>query len=148
MKVLWIEDHEPVRTMLAHAADKAARARIPVDLVMAEGLLAAERRLRLERFDLVIVDLQLPETGDDVDMAVARVANMGKHRIAVASSRPERDDVVSSAVRCGANIHPQAVFKAGLNFNRFIQRPESFEDFLLELMPAAGAGARANVRAA
>ncbi|MBY9065687.1 response regulator [Hyphomonas sp. WL0036] len=144
MKVLWVEDHEPVRTMLTHAADKAARARIPVDLVMAEGLLAAERRLRLERFDLVIVDLQLPETGDDVDMAVARIANMGKHRIAVSSSRPERDDVVASAVRCGANIHPVAVFKAGLNFNRFIQRPESFEDFLLELMPAAGARSTAS----
>lgn len=147
MKVLWVEDHEPVRTMLVHAADKAARARIPVDLVMADGLLAAESRLRLERFDLVIVDLQLPETGDDVDMAVARIANMGKHRIAVASSRPERDEVVASAVRCGANIHPQAVFKAGLNFNRFIQRPESFEDFLLELMPAAGARST-SVRAA
>lgn len=139
MKVLWIEDHEPVRTMLAHAADKAARARIPVDLVLADGLLAAEARLRLERFDLVVVDLQLPETGNDVDMAVARVANMGKHRVAVASSRPERDEVVASAARCGANIHPQAVFKASLNFNRFIQRPDSFEDFLLELMPAAKA---------
>jgi DNA-binding NarL/FixJ family response regulator len=139
MKVLWIEDHEPVRTMLAHAADKAARARIPVDLVLAEGLLAAEARLRLERFDLVVVDLQLPETGNDVDMAVARVANMGKHRVAVASSRPERDEVVNSAARCGANIHPQAVFKASLNFNRFIQRPDSFEDFLLELMPSAKA---------
>ena len=90
--------------------------------------------------------MQLPETGDDVDMAVARVANMGKHRIAVASSRPERDDVVASAVRCGANIHGQAVFKAALNFNRFIHRPESFEDFLLELMPAAGA--RPAIRAA
>lgn len=144
MKVLWVEDHEPVRTMLLHAADKAARARVPVDLVMAEGLLAAESRLRLERFDLVIVDLQLPETGDDVDMAVARIANMGKHRIAVASSRPERDDVVASAARCGANIHPQAVFKAGLNFNRFIQRPESFEDFLLELMPPVAARSSAS----
>ena len=51
MKVLWVEDHEPVRDMLAIAADKAARARIQVDLVMAATLMEAESRLRLERFD-------------------------------------------------------------------------------------------------
>lgn len=137
MKVLWVEDHEPVRDMLAIAADKAARARVQVDLVMAPTLMAAEMRLRLERFDLVILDLGLPDSMD-ADMTIARVANMGKYRIAVVSSQENRDQAVASAVRCGANIHPQAVFKANLPFNRFIQRPESFEDFLLELMPAAG----------
>ena len=142
MKVLWVEDHEPVRDMLAIAADKAARSRIQVDLVMAPTLMAAEARLRLERFDLVVLDLGLPDSLDP-DMTIARVANMGKYRIAVVSSMDSRDQVVESALRCGANIAPKAVFKANLPFNRFIQRPETLEDFLLEQMPAAAAPARA-----
>ncbi|MBU1287098.1 MAG: response regulator [Alphaproteobacteria bacterium] len=142
MKVLWVEDHEPVRDMLAIAADKAARSRIQVDLVLAPNLMAAEARLRLERFDLVVLDLGLPDSVDP-DMTIARVANMGKYRIAVVSSMDTRDQVVEAALRCGANIAPKAVFKANLPFNRFIQRPDSFEDFLLEQMPAAAAPARA-----
>ena len=134
MKVLWVEDHEPVRDMLAIAADKAARSRIQVDLVMAPSLMAAEERLRLERFDLVILDLGLPDSLDP-DMTIARVANMGKYRIAVVSSLDSRDQAVDAAVRCGANIHPQAIFKATLPFNRFIQRPDAFEDFFMDLMP-------------
>ncbi len=134
MKVLWVEDHEPVRDMLAIAADKAARSRIKIDLVMAPNLMAAETRLRLERFDLVMLDLGLPDSIDP-DMTIARIANMGKYRIAVVSSMETRDAAVASAVRCGANIAPKAVFKANLPFNRFIQRPESFEDFLMEQMP-------------
>lgn len=136
MKVLWVEDHEPVRDMLAIAADKAARSRVQVDLVMAPNLMAAESRLRLERFDLVVLDLGLPDSFDP-DMTIARVANMGKYRIAVVSSMDERDAAVEAAVRCGANIHPQAIFKATLPFNRFIQRPDAFEEFFLGLMPAA-----------
>ena len=136
MKVLWVEDHEPVRDMLAIAADKAARSRVQVDLVMAPTLMMAEARLRLERFDLVVLNLGLPDSFDP-DMTIARVANMGKYRIAVVSSMDVRDQAVESALRCGANIHPQAIFKATLPFNRFIQRPDAFEDFLMDLMPAA-----------
>ncbi len=136
MKVLWVEDHEPVRDMLAIAADKAARSRVQVDLVMAPTLMAAERRLRLERFDLVVLDLGLPDSFDP-DMTIARVANMGKYRIAVVSSMDERDKAVEAALNCGANIHPKAVFKASLPFNRFIQRPDAFEDFFMDLMPGA-----------
>jgi len=141
MKVLWVEDHEPVRDMLAIAADKAARNRVQVDLVMAPNLMAAEARLRLERFDLVVLDLGLPDSVDP-DMTIARVASMGKYRIAVVSSMETRDQVVEAAVRCGANIAPKAVFKAELPFNRFIQRPDTFEDFLMDLMPAPAASAK------
>ncbi|MEL6665910.1 MAG: response regulator [Pseudomonadota bacterium] len=138
MKVLWVEDHEPVRELLLVAADKAARARVPVDLVMATTLMEAETRLRLERFDLVVLDLTLPDSFDG-DMTIARVANMGKHRIAVCSAQPERDQAVATALKCGANVAPEAIFKAKLPFNRFIQRAESFHDFLLEQMPGAKA---------
>ncbi len=134
MKVLWVEDHEPVRDMLAIAADKAARARVQVDLVMATSLLEAESRLRLERFALVILDLTLPDSPDP-EMTIARIANMGNHRIAVVSANDERDRAVETAKLCGCNIAPEAIGKAGLPFNRFIQRPGAFEDFLLSLMP-------------
>ena len=140
MKVLWVEDHEPVRDMLAIAADKAARARVQVDLVMATTLLEAESRLRLERFALVVVDLTLPDSPDP-EMTIARIANMGDHRIAVVSANDERDRAVETAVRCGCNIAPQAIGKAGLPFNRFIQRPGAFEDFLLALMPGSNTAA-------
>ncbi len=139
MKVLWVEDHQPVCDILLVAAEKAARARVPVDLVIASTLLEAERRLRLERFDLVMLDLTLPDSHDG-DMTIARVANMGKHRIAVCSAMPERDAAVETALRCGCNIAPQAVFKAKLPLNRFVQRAETFYDFLLEQMPRAEAG--------
>lgn len=138
MKVLWVEDHEPVRDMLAIAADKAARNRVQIDLVMASTLMEAEVRIRLERFDLVVLDLTLPDSFDP-EMTIARVANMGKYRIAVVSSGEDRDRAVTAAARCGANIAPDAVFKANLPFNRFIQRPDTFEDFLLGLMPQAEA---------
>ncbi len=134
MKVLWVEDHEPVRDMLAIAADKAARNRVQIDLVMASTLMEAENRIRLERFDLVVLDLTLPDSFDG-EMTIARAANMGDFRIAVVSGSEGRDEAVAGAVRCGCNISPRAVAKASLPFNRFIQRPETFRDFLLELMP-------------
>ncbi|MEM9937327.1 MAG: response regulator [Pseudomonadota bacterium] len=141
MKVLWVEDHQPVCDLLAVAADKAARARVPVDLVLATTLMEAENRLRLERFDLVMLDLTLPDSHDG-DMTIARVANMGKHRISICSAQPERDAAVETALRCGCNIAPRAVFKAKLPFNRFIQRAETFHDFLLEQMPGAASAKR------
>ncbi len=142
MKILWVEDHQPVCELLAVAADKAARARVPVDLVLATTLMEAENRLRLERFDLVMLDLTLPDSHDG-GMTIARVANMGKHRIAVCSAQPERDDAVKAALNCGCNIAPEAVFKAKLPFNRFIQRAETFHNFFLEQMPGAETSARA-----
>ncbi|MEE9381769.1 MAG: response regulator [Hyphomonadaceae bacterium] len=134
MKVLWVEDHEPVRDMLAIAADKAARNRVQVDLVMAETLMAAEKRLRLERFDLVVLDLTLPDS-IDADMTISRMANMGSFRIGVVSGTEGRDEAVAAAVKCGCNISPIAVSKATVPFNRFIQRPASFEEFFLDMMP-------------
>lgn len=133
MKVLWVEDHEPVRDMLAIAADKAARARIQVDLVMAATLMEAEMKLRLERFDLVMLDLTLPDSFDP-DMTIARIANMGFHRICVVSASEARQQAVDVARRCGANITPAAIGKGAVAFHRFIQRPDAFEDFLLDQM--------------
>ena len=144
MKVLWVESHQPVQDMLSIAADKAARSRIQVDLVLAGSLMEAENRMRLERFDLVVLDLMLPDSFDG-EMTIARTANMGPFRIAVVSASEDRDDAVAGAVKFGCNICPQAVSKASLPFNRFIQRPETFEDFLLDLMPN---GEGSSIRAA
>ncbi len=132
MKVLWVEDHEPVRDLLAIAADKAARNRVQIDLVTASTLMEAETRLRLERFDLVVLDLTLPDS-IDADMTIARMANMGKFRIAVVSGTEDRDQAVATALKCGCNISPVAIAKASVPFNRFIQRPADFESFLLDM---------------
>ncbi|MEQ8557920.1 MAG: response regulator [Henriciella sp.] len=140
MKVLWIEDQEPVRDMLSIAADKAARARVQVDIVLAHTLMEAERRLRLERFDLILTELTLPDSYDG-DMTIARLANMGNHRIAVSTAHPDRDQIVDTALRCGCNIAPEPVFKASLPYNRFIQRPEAMFDFMIDLMEDQVSGA-------
>lgn len=145
MKVLWVEDHPPVQNMLEIAADKAARARVQVDLVIEGTLIGAENRLRLERFDLIVLDLTLPDSIDP-EMTVARVANMGQHRIAVVSASDDREDVVETALRCGVNIAPVAVSKGALPFNRFIQRPDSFEDFLIGLMPGEPTSTQENAQ--
>ncbi|MEO1029152.1 MAG: response regulator [Pseudomonadota bacterium] len=142
MKVLWVEDHEPVRDMLMIAADKAARSRIQVDLVLAPTLMAAEQRVRLERFDLVVLDLTLPDSMDG-EMTIARMANMGDFRIAVVSGSEDRDAAVAGAIKFGCNISPKAVSKAKLPFNRFIQRPAEFEAFLLDFFEAGKEAAHA-----
>ena len=139
MKVLWVEDHEPVRDMLAIAADKAARSRVQVDLVTASTLMEAERRVRLERFDLVVLNLTLPDSFDG-DMTIARMANMGKYRIAVVCGAEDRDQAVANARACGCNIAPEAISKAAVPFNKFIQRPAAFEEFFLNMMIEPDAG--------
>lgn len=139
MKVLWVEDHEPVRDMLAIAADKAARNRVQIDLVTASTLMEAESRVRLERFDLVVLDLTLPDSVD-ADMTIARMANMGKYRLAVVSGSEGRDRAVENARSFGCNISPKAIGKASVPFNRFIQRPATFEEFFMEMMIEPNAG--------
>jgi len=139
MKVLWVEDHEPVRDMLAIAADKAARNRVQIDLVTASTLMEAERRVRLEKFDLVVLDLTLPDSFDG-DMTIARMANMGKYRIAVVSGSEGRDQAVINARACGCNISSKAISKAAVPFNKFIQRPAAFEEFFLKMMIEEDAG--------
>ena len=56
MKVLWVEDHHRAQEMLMIAGTKAVRKRIQLDLVIAANLMEAERRIRFEKFDLVVLD--------------------------------------------------------------------------------------------
>jgi len=85
MKVLWIEDHARAGELLAAAATAASRKRYGIDLVIATSLMDAERKLRLERFDLVVIDLMLPDSTDE-DTTVTRIASMGKFRVAIVSA--------------------------------------------------------------
>ena len=48
--------------MVMVAATKAVRKRLQLDLVIAASLMEAERRLRYEQFDLVVLDLRLPDS--------------------------------------------------------------------------------------
>jgi DNA-binding response OmpR family regulator len=133
MKVLWVEDSERVCELLTIAATKAVRARLQIDMVLAMSLMEAERRLRLEPFDLVILDLGLPDSFDE-DMAISRIANMGTHRLAVVSASDDRQRAVDNALRYGCDMSPLAIAKDTLPFNRFIQRPDTFGAFLDDLM--------------
>lgn len=133
MKVLWVEDNARVCELLMIAATKAVRHRLQVDMVIATSLMEAESRLRLERFDLVILDLGLPDSFDE-DMAISRIANMGDHRLAVVSASEDRQQAVDNAVRFGCDMSPLAIAKDTLPFNRFIQRPDTFGAFLDDLM--------------
>ncbi len=133
MKVLWVEDHLRAQELLMTAATKAVRKRLQLDLVIAANLMEAERRLRFENFDLVVLDLRLPDSFDE-SMTVTRVASMGQFRIAVVSASEQRDEIARAAIAAGCDCAPKAIAKEDLPFNRFIQRPEEFYEFLLSLM--------------
>jgi DNA-binding response OmpR family regulator len=136
MKVLWVEDHARAGELLAAASAAAARKRYGIDLVIATSLLDAERKLRLERFDLVIIDLMLPDSADE-DATVTRIASMGRFRVAVVSASEKRNEVVKSLMRAGVDCAPNAVGKEDLPLADFVRKPELFRDFVHGLMPPA-----------
>ena len=138
MKVLWVEDHPRAGELLAAAAAAASRKRYGIDLVIATSLMDAERKLRLERFDLVVIDLMLPDSADE-DVTVTRIANMGKFRVAVVSASDRRQQVVEGLMRAGVDCAPRAVGKEELQLAEFARRPELFRDFVAGLMPSAAA---------
>ena len=141
MKVLWVEDHARAGELLAAAAAAASRKRYGIDLVIATSLLDAERKLRLERFDLVVIDLMLPDSTDE-DATVTRIASMGRFRVAIVSGSDKRNDVMKSLMRAGVNCAPKAVGKEDLPLGEFVRRPELFRDFVLSLMPDTSATAQ------
>jgi DNA-binding response OmpR family regulator len=123
------------------AGTAASRKRMGIDLVVAVSLLDAESKLRRERFDLVVVDLFLPDSADE-DITVTRIANMGKFRVAVVSASERRQNIVESLISGGVDCSPVAIGKHELDFNTFVRQPESFRDFLLRLADAEPAPAR------
>ncbi len=135
MKVLWVEDHPRAGELLAAAGAAASRKRYGIDLVIANSLLDAERKLRLERFDLVVADLFLPDSADE-DVTVTRLANMGPFRVAVVSASERRQDVVNNLMRAGVDCCPTAVGKEDLPLADFVRDPQVFRDFIHRLMPA------------
>lgn len=141
MKVLWVEDHPRTGDLLIAAATAASRRRMGIDLVIAKSLVEAERRLRLERFDLVVTDLILPDSPEE-EMTVTRIASMGRFRMAIVSASGRRDDVLASLIRAGVNCAPAAIAKEELALGEFVRRPDLFRDFILSLCPAPPASRR------
>ena len=95
------------------------------------------RRFGVGHFDLVVIDLMLPDSTDE-DATVTRIANMGKFRVAVVSGSDKRNAVVASLTRAGVDCAPQAIGKEDLPLADFVRRPELFRDFIHGLMPPAG----------
>jgi DNA-binding response OmpR family regulator len=141
MKVLWVEDHRRAGELLSAAAAAASRKRYGIDFVLATTLLDAERKLRLERFDLVVVDLGLPDSADE-DVTVTRIANMGKFRVAIVSASDKRQQMIENLKHAGVDCAPLAVGKEELDLGEFVRRPELFRDFVNGLM-SDGPAARA-----
>ena len=129
MKVLWVEDHARAGELLAAAAAAASRKRYGIDLVIAMSLMDAERKLRLERFDLVVIDLMLPDSTDE-DATVTRIASMGKFRVAVVSGSDKRNEVVREPRACGRRLRAQGRRQGRPAAGEFVRRPELFRDFL------------------
>lgn len=136
MKVIWIEDHVRACELLAAAGAAAARRRYGIDLVLASSLMDAERKLRLERFDLVVLDLKLPDSADE-EVTITRVANMGKFRLAIVSGSDKRQDMVDTLLKAKVDCSPKAVAKEDIQFADFVKRPETFRDFLNSLLADA-----------
>lgn len=134
MKILWVEDHPRANELLVAAGAAASRQRLGMDLVVAASLLEAENKLRLERFDLVIADLFLPDSADE-DVTVTRISNMGQFRVAVVSASDRRQDVVESLRRGGVDCAPIAVGKEDLDLSEFVRDPPKFRAFIDTLMP-------------
>jgi DNA-binding response OmpR family regulator len=139
MKTLWVEDHPHASELLAAAAVAASRKRLGLDLVLADTLLSAERKLRLERFDLVVVDLLLPDSPEEY-ATVTRIANMGQFRVAVVSASDRRQDAVDALARAGVDCAPRAIAKEEISFSEFARRPETLRDFLFSLLPEGERG--------
>ena len=136
MKVLWVEDHPLACELLTAAAGAANRQRLPIDLVVARSLIEAERRLRLERFDLVMVDLRLPDSIDE-DATVARISNMGDFKLGVVSASDKRQSMVDYLISVGRNCAREAIAKEDLSLSEFANRPELLHTFLKGVMESA-----------
>lgn len=133
MKVLWVEDHPLAGELLAEANAAATRKRLPIDLVVAPSLMEAERRLRLERFDLVMLDLRLPDSIDE-DATITRVSNMGDFRLGIVSASDRRQSMADFLRAAGRNCAPTAIAKEDLSLSDFVKRPEVLHKFLTDVM--------------
>ena len=142
MKVLWVEDHPAACELLQKAGAAATRKRLPIDLVIAPSLMEAERRLRLERFDLVMLDLQLPDSIDE-DATITRIANMGDFRLGIVSASDRRQSMADFLRAAGRNCARTAIAKEDLSLAEFVSRPEVFHQFLVNVMDDAALGSAA-----
>ena len=133
MKVLWVEDHPLACELLTDANTAATRKRLPIDLVVAPSLMEAEHRLRLERFDLVLLDLRLPDSIDE-DATITRVSNMGDFRLCVVSASERRQSMVDFLCAAGRNCAPKAIAKEDLSLTEFVTNPDSLHKFLKDVM--------------
>lgn len=142
MKILWVEDHPRANELLVAAGAAASRQRLGMDVVVASSLMEAEKKLRLERFDLVIADLFLPDSADE-DVTVTRLANMGQFRVAVVSASDRRQEVIDSLMKGGVDCAPTAVGKEDLDLGDFVRDPPKFRAFIDTLLPKSGLDAHA-----
>jgi DNA-binding response OmpR family regulator len=130
MKVLWIEDdpvwQKAIESMMLHRS----RARKREMIVIARSMLEAERCLRLEKFDVVIVDLGLPDTIDGM-ASIIRARSAGAGRFAVLSADPNAEAIVAALSRQLDDSFIGTFAKTGQLLSWMLHRPiQALEQWL------------------
>jgi PAS domain S-box-containing protein len=109
-KILYVEDDEHLTNMIRDTLEGKA------ELVHARGLREAERRLRDERFDLIIVNQTMPD-GDGINL-VARIPGLVGHGVPIvllASEVPSDIHENVTAVLVKSEVSPRQVASAILS---------------------------------
>jgi len=132
MKILWVEDHEHALALISEISAAVVKQRLPLDIVSAPTLALAEQQLRRENFDLVLLDLELPDSLDGM-MSACRIANLGSFRLAIVSASENASKIVDELEKSHCNNLTKPVSKSDLPFVDFILNPESFQEFAEKL---------------
>lgn len=157
MKILWIEDDPIWSAAIERMAVQRARARRRENILLVNSMEAAERQMRLERFDLVVVDLGLPDTVDGV-ASILRARSGGAQRFCVLSADPRASEIVAMVERYVDKDFVGLFNKTPQLLSRFLHNPgQALEEWLPRFEPdeeeaarssrAAGSTRRATSRA-
>ena len=128
MKILWIEDHEHALLLIDEISTSVAKKRLPLDVVSVPTLAKAEDQLRIEKFDLVLLDLELPDSSDGMTSA-CRIANLGDFKLAIVSASDQAEKIVRELEISRCNNVTTPIPKSELPFVEFIRYPHKFQDF-------------------
>ena len=132
LRALWIEDDELMLGLIRAIDDHALRRQRGVSLAFASTLREAEDILRRERFDVVVLDLGLPDCRDP-EILLTRICWAGSHRIVLVSGSGRVHEVAAEARRIGVAQLRTSVFKGKLPMDEFQRSPRKFHEWIEEM---------------